>query len=91
MEKWLKEVGKRIVKCRKEAGIKAKDVAEKAEITATYLSRVEHGKIPGVSLEMIRKIAEAIPCSIKQIVGENEITIEEAIKAIEKYKKSKES
>ncbi len=85
MEKLLKEVGKRIKSHRKEQGMSGEQLADKAGLTTTYVSRVENGLVPGVSLDVIIRIAKALNIPASVLIGESEAT-QEALKAIELLK-----
>ena len=51
---------------RQYRGLKAKDVALKAEITPAYLSEIETGKKPG-SLEVLKRIAGQLRVSLDDL------------------------
>jgi transcriptional regulator with XRE-family HTH domain len=78
----IKAVGENIRKHR--AGIKmtARAVAKKTGLTPTYISRIEKCKVPGVSLDTILKISDAIGCPVSVLVGEGELSAV-VLKAIE--------
>lgn len=69
MQKKLKQIGNNIVSIREKRVMKAYELAEKSGITPGYLSNVENGNVQRVSLQVILDIAEALNCSITEIVG----------------------
>ena len=52
-------IGKRIQELRKRQGFSQEQVAEKAEISSNYLSRIECGK-ENPTLDMLIKLAQAL-------------------------------
>jgi HTH-type transcriptional regulator, competence development regulator len=56
----IETFGKYIKELRKKAGLSQRDLAEKANIDFTYLSKIENGKMAPPSEDTIKKIAEAL-------------------------------
>jgi transcriptional regulator with XRE-family HTH domain len=52
-------IGKRIQELRKQRGLSQEQIAEKAEISSNYLSRIECGK-ENPTLDMLVKLASAL-------------------------------
>ena len=64
-----KTIGKRIRQCRKKKGLTIENLAEKAEITPTFLGEVERGnKLP--SIHTFIKIVNALDVSFDYILSE---------------------
>jgi transcriptional regulator with XRE-family HTH domain len=55
----LKACGANVRRCREEAGLQQKELAERAELSPTYLSRVERGEI-NISVVNLAKLARAL-------------------------------
>ncbi|RJP48761.1 MAG: XRE family transcriptional regulator [Anaerolineaceae bacterium] len=86
MENSMKVLGRHIRALRKSRGLKAKDIAERANLTPTYISRVENGRVDGVSVEVIMRIAQAMSVPTAALFKDDEI-VEELIKHAELMKK----
>lgn len=68
------QTGQQIKKLRECRGMTGKDVAARAGINNRSLSRIEHGK-RGVTLTTLRRILDALGCSLQDMVldtAENE-------------------
>lgn len=59
----------RIRKRRKELGMKQKDLAEKAGLSISYVSRLEHMEGFSPSVRTVIKLANALDVSLFWIVG----------------------
>lgn len=78
----LKEIGERIRKYRKEAGMTSDDLAVGAGLTQPFISRIENGRVPRVSIETIVKISRALKCPVSVLIGEERMS-SETLRAIE--------
>ncbi len=86
-------IGKRIQELRKAQGLSQEDVAEKADISPNYLSRIECGK-ENPTLDMLIKLATTIEVEMQEIfdfghgVGPNQLkdTMNQLIKDIDEEK-----
>lgn len=78
-------LGKNIRILRQAKGLKAKDIADRADLTPAYVSRVENGRVK-VSVDVLLKIARAMSIPVAAFFKDDEI-IEELIKHIELTKK----
>jgi len=56
-------IGKRIQELRKARGLSQEKIAEKADISSTYLSRIECGR-ENPTLDMLIKLADALEVEI---------------------------
>ena len=65
-------LGKRIKSTRLSKGYKAKQLAEKAKISASYLSEVEKG-VSAISGERLLKIAKALEVSIGFLMDDGDL------------------
>lgn len=62
----LRELGKRINEIRKIKRITQEDLAEKADLTVSYISKIETGK-KNPTIAVIEKIAHAMGVGIYQL------------------------
>jgi len=63
------ELGKNIAKFRNINNLKAKQLADMAEIDQSYLSQIENGK-RSPSLDVLQKIAKALHVTVSELLGE---------------------
>jgi len=63
----LKKIGKRIVECRKQAGLTQEDLAGAADMDRSYLSEVENG-LKNISVLALLKILKALDVSAADIL-----------------------
>lgn len=82
----MKLLGRNIRVLREARGFKSKDVAEKAELTPGYYSRVENGLVKQVSVDVIMRIADAMSVPTAALFKDNEI-VDELVKYMELTKK----
>ena len=66
-----KDLGKRIRAIRLSKGMKAKDLAREAKISASYLSEVEKG-VSAISGERLLRIAEGLDVSVGFLMGSDD-------------------
>lgn len=72
------EVGKRIKNARLVAGLSLKELGEKIELSEGNVQRYEAGKIKGVDVNILKKIASALNCTEAYLMGwEEEKTFDE--------------
>lgn len=64
------EVGLRIRKQRHEQGLTLRDLAQRTDLTASFLSQVERGRV-SVSLGSLRRIAEGLDIPILYFLNED--------------------
>jgi len=67
--------GKQLNKLRKERGLSLREVARRTELTASFLSQVEHGT-SNVSIDSLRRIAEAMDVPMMHFLEEIPVDIE---------------
>lgn len=82
MDNTLKDIGKRIQFHRKNARLTGEELADKAGLTTTYISRVENGIVPGVSLDTILRISKALNIPVSVLIGESEAS-NDALRALD--------
>lgn len=70
MNEKLKQVGQRIQAARKEAGLSQSELAEKIDISVTYMSSIENGKT-NCTIEIFMKITEALNVSADSLLRTN--------------------
>ena len=68
MANLLEQVGVRVRRLRKDAGLTQDIVAGMAELHKTYVSDIERGKAPNVSLAALGRIAGVLEVSVAEIV-----------------------
>ena len=63
-------VGENIRKYRKQLGLTQKELAEKSDVSISYIQKLEYGlrKIP--SIKMLEKIAKVLNQPINNIIGD---------------------
>lgn len=64
---FLKDVGERIINCRKELGLTQEELAEKSELSPQFISLVELGK-RSVRVDNLWKVAKALNISINYLL-----------------------
>lgn len=64
------DIGKRIRRRRKEIGLSLREVARRADITASFLSQVERNQ-SNVSIDSLRRIAEALSVPVLYFLSEH--------------------
>ena len=87
----LKEIGKRIKKRRKAHGWKQQVLAEKANISVQYLSKIENG-VGAFTVAVLKDIVEALDTSFDYIicgtVASSNTIPESTLKLLETYKEN---
>ena len=68
----FKLLGKRIREVRKQQGISQAYLAEEADVSATYISRIETAK-KQVSLKVLLSIANALEVTVDELLTGNQI------------------
>ena len=63
------DIGRRLKQKRQEVGISLRELARRTELTASFLSQVEHKKT-NVSLDSLRRIAEALQVPLFYFLSE---------------------
>jgi len=77
-DKELLCLGRKIAKLRREKGYTQKVLAKKADISCSYLSKLECGKnIPGVSLEILLSISACLDIEKDQLLRVTSADIKE--------------
>jgi transcriptional regulator with XRE-family HTH domain len=67
--------GKQLKRIRKERGLSLREVARRTDLTASFLSQVEHGT-SNVSIDSLRRIAEALDVPMMHFLEEPQVDIE---------------
>lgn len=67
-----KVLGRKIRRARRSRDLTQQQLAEMVEVHYITISRIENGNLPGVTLALTVKIAEALELSIDELVGEFE-------------------
>lgn len=63
------EFGKNIRRVRTEKGMTLEEVGDKTELSQSYLSDVELGKIKSPGVDVVKRLAEALNISIDRLAG----------------------
>ena len=63
MEELQKAIGEKVKQARKERRWTQEALAEKADTTPQYISRIERGRT-GISLEFLYKLADILECPV---------------------------
>jgi transcriptional regulator with XRE-family HTH domain len=69
------EIGKKLKLLRKEKKWSQREVAEKIDVNFTYISKIENGRIP--SLTILKKLADLYGVSVPSLFGEEQDVPEE--------------
>lgn len=69
MEFDVKDVGKRIYKARKEAGLTMAELGDRIGVKASSIKRYEDGQFNRVSMEALVNIANALDVDITYLIG----------------------
>jgi transcriptional regulator with XRE-family HTH domain len=73
-----REFGSKLKKLRKKAGLTQREVAERAGIDATYLSKIENGVMPPPTKGIIIRLAQVLERNINELMslaGKNPVDI----------------
>lgn len=81
----MKTLGRNIRLLREAQGLKAREVAEKSDLTPAYISRVENGQVK-VSVDVIMRIADAMEVPTAAFFKDDEI-VNELVRHAELMKK----
>ena len=65
----MKRIGNRIRKVREGQGLTQADVARRARVDPSMLSRLEAGKLPDVTVKTLKKVASALSISLDDLIG----------------------
>ena len=65
----FKLLGARLLAARRRQGLKQKELAAKIGIHPVTLSRIEHGTMPGVTLQVVATLADALDISVDHLLG----------------------
>jgi transcriptional regulator with XRE-family HTH domain len=68
--KHLAQIGRKICKARKEAGLNQVELAERVGTQASRISRLESGKV-GVDYDVLGRIAQALGLSLDHLIVES--------------------
>jgi transcriptional regulator with XRE-family HTH domain len=67
-------IGQRIVQMRGRRKLSQADLAERAQIGQSLLSKIEGGSRPNPTAEVLRKLATALGCTTDYLIGMHEET-----------------
>src|SRR3990167_9743651 len=85
-------IGEKIKQLRKLLGMSQLDLAQKANLSNDYISKIEMGKVSNIGVEKLVSIAQALERDPGELVGyyvsttPRKLTIGKKIAAIRKYK-----
>lgn len=85
-------IGEKIKKSRNDKGLSLRDLAEKVELSASFLSQIEQGKA-SPSIENLKKIATALDVRVSFLIEDDEVqrNVDFVQKAQMKYIESRDS
>lgn len=84
-QKAKNEFGARIRRLRVEAGITVTDLANDADMSITYLSKVERGELPPPSEDKIRRLANALGISSSELLTSANRVPSDVLKIIRRH------
>ncbi len=67
----MKDLGERIREIRKRKGMRQDDLADKLEVSNTYISKLENGK-KQITIKQLEKVAEALGVELTELLKEEE-------------------
>ncbi len=70
MEATSVDVGRKIAKFRQEKNLTQKELAEEAEISTSYLKKIEEGHYKRPHIKMLAIIADALEVDLKKLLEE---------------------
>lgn len=62
-------LGRRLALMRRERGLTQHQLAQRVGATRGYISRIERGQAPGVSLNLLARIAQTLGVSLADLTG----------------------
>lgn len=62
-------IGKRVRRLRKHQGISQRMLSDRADISDSYISQLESGKIPNPTITQLRKVANGLKVTLEEITG----------------------
>lgn len=65
-------IGERIQRLRDQRGLNQADLATRAGVGQSLLSRIERGSRPNPTADILRKLARALGCTTDYLVGMHE-------------------
>lgn len=69
-------LGKKIKQLRLQRGISLSDLAERADVSKSYLSTIERDIQKNPSIQFLEKIADVLGISVLQLIGTEEKPVE---------------
>ena len=61
-------IGEKVKELRQDKGISLNEVSNRAELSATYLSKFERGLVP-INVDNLQKVCEALGVTIQYFIG----------------------
>ena len=58
------DIGKKLREAREKQGLSRDDLVKKADITVNTLYKIEKGKMPKPSFEIVKKLSQALDISL---------------------------
>lgn len=65
-------IGERAHTERRRLNVNQDDIAKKVGVSGAYISRIERGNAPGVTLDVVSKLADALGVSVAYLMGYSE-------------------
>ena len=61
------DIGKKLREAREKKGLSRDELVKKADITVNTLYKIETGKMPKPSFEMVKKLSQALDISLDEL------------------------
>lgn len=76
-------IGEKVKELRQDKGISLNEVSNRAELSATYLSKFERGLVP-INVDNLQKVCEALGVTIQYFIGTPKSSGAEVIRSYER-------
>lgn len=61
------DIGKKLREAREKKGLSRDELVKKADITVNTLYKIETGKMPKPSFEIVKKLSQALDISLEEL------------------------
>lgn len=76
-------IGPRLREARQRARLSTRDVAERAQLSAGFISQVENGK-RGVSIAVLKRLSETVGLSVAELLSDKPLNAREVLRAADR-------
>ncbi|MCP0887542.1 helix-turn-helix domain-containing protein [Ligilactobacillus sp. WILCCON 0076] len=87
----IKSVGKIIRECREKQGLTIEKLAEKAEVSDSYISRLERNNIANARIAKLADVANALNLDLADLFTDNKLDDPDTIELLKYLKKIPEN